>query len=87
MWSTLPLTLYNLANPDSKDVIPTNTKDFLNPFFGGPRSYSGASLKDVLTYSRVQLAQIFGNRFVFIGESGTAIHDDAPSPVTGEKMD
>jgi CHASE2 domain-containing sensor protein len=37
--------------------------------------------------SDVNLIQSFNRKYIFIGESGTAIHDTFESPVTGENMD
>lgn len=37
--------------------------------------------------SRVDLMTNFAGKYVFIGESGTAIHDTVVSPVTGTSMD
>ena len=45
------------------------------------------SFSDVLSMSRVELIHHFANKYVFIGESGTLIHDSLISPVTGTRMD
>lgn len=37
--------------------------------------------------SRVDLIKNFAGKYVFIGESGTAIHDSIVSPVTGTQID
>ena len=59
----------------------------MNPFFGPPESYPSISFSDVLGMSRVQAIATFRNKYVFVGESGTAIHDAFVSPVTGTMMD
>lgn len=59
----------------------------MNPFFGPPGSYPSISFADVLNMSRVQAIATFRNKYVLVGESGTAIHDAFVSPVTGTMMD
>jgi CHASE2 domain-containing sensor protein len=83
-FDTLPLAL---ARVTGVSVPQKSETTWLNPFFGPPGTYPRVSLIDVLSMSRVQLIQNFRDRYVFIGESGTAIHDAFVSPVTGTMMD
>ena len=45
------------------------------------------SLSDVIGMSKVDLISNFAGKYVFIGESGTIIHDQIVSPVDGRMMD
>ena len=42
---------------------------------------------DVLAMSRLDFIKNFSGKYVFVGESGTAIHDSIISPVSGTNMD
>jgi adenylate cyclase len=83
---TLPLAL---LRTQAGHHLPKLIHDqvILNPYFGVPNSYPAFSLTDVLSMSKLDILQNFGNKYVLIGESGTAIHDSIISPVTGTPMD
>lgn len=59
----------------------------LNPYFGPPGSYPSMSFIDALEMGRASTIQTFSWKYVFIGESGAAIHDSFTSPVSGTSMD
>lgn len=44
------------------------------------------SLVDVLGMDEARLRETFSGKYVFIGENGTLIHDERPSPVTDTAM-
>jgi class 3 adenylate cyclase/CHASE2 domain-containing sensor protein len=56
-----------------------------NPYFWW--NHESNSFVEVLSMSRVDLIKNFAGKYVFIGESGTAIHDSIVSPVTGTQID
>jgi len=56
-----------------------------NPYFWW--NHESNSFVDVLSMSRVNLIKNFSWKYVFIGESGTAIHDAIISPVSGMSID
>ncbi len=64
-----------------------NPTKVLNPYVGPPHSYPTASLSQVLQMTRVELINRYSGKYIFIGESGTLIHDSIVSPVTGTQMD
>jgi adenylate cyclase len=88
MIRTLPLALYEKGNPPI--YLPSRLSTFgstiINPYFGPQWSYSSISLSEVLKMNKIELVKNFGWKYVFIGESGTLIHDTIPSPVTGDDM-
>jgi class 3 adenylate cyclase/CHASE2 domain-containing sensor protein len=55
-----------------------------NPYFWW--NHESNSFVEVLSMSRVDLIKNFAGKYVFIGESWTAIHDSIMSPVTGIQM-
>lgn len=65
----------------------------MNPFFSWPDSRTGIggyqriSFVDALDMGKVSAIKTFQNKYVFIWESGTAIHDSVESPMTGWPMD
>lgn len=82
---TLPLALYKKTNTYT-GMIETNIS-FLSPFFGKPGSYDMISLSDVIRANKLDLIANFAGKYIFIGESGTLIHDQFVSPVSGTMMD
>jgi class 3 adenylate cyclase/CHASE2 domain-containing sensor protein len=86
----LSLTLAHLTNSGNTTVqklYQNREKLILTPFFGPPGVYARVSLKDVIGMSRATLYATFHGKYIFIGESGTLIHDSFESPVTGTLMD
>jgi len=68
------------------DAAPFRT--ILQPYFGAENeSYPSISLIDVLRMNKVERKTNFAGKYVLIGESGTIIHDEHLSPVTGHKID
>jgi len=86
---TLPIAVYLRSGGKREDIqnLDLSNNRILNPYFWITRwAYNIYSLKDVLEMSDVNLIQSFNRKYIFIGESGTAIHDTFESPVTGENM-
>jgi class 3 adenylate cyclase len=90
---TLPLALYKATWGDTKWLFPWmwEKKLVLQPFFwwdsrgNPPRPYKTYSLSEVLSLPPI-LKSLKG-KYIFIGESGTLIHDSFISPVTRRLMD
>lgn len=83
---TLALALYT-STQDAATKHFTPGQMYLTPFFGGPNSYASIDFTDILTMPLGALIQNFSGKYVFIGESGTMIHDAHISPVSGTSMD
>ncbi len=83
---TLPLAL---ARTQSGYQFPKSVRGntILNTYFGTPNSYPAISLTDVLAMTKLDFIKNFAGKYVFVGESGTAIHDAIISPVSGTNMD
>lgn len=81
---TLPVALYLRAGGTLADLgIDPTVRRAINPYFGQTRgSYHYYSLKDVMAMSRVNLIQTFKDKYIFVGESGTSIHDSYESPAS-----
>lgn len=82
---TLPLSLYKKTN--TYTGVTENNISHLSPFFGKPGSYGAVSLSDVISANKLDLIANFAGKYIFIGESGTLIHDQFVSPVSGMMMD
>ena len=83
---TLSLALYKT----NIDIHPTpfiKGESVLTPFFWPAGTYPSISLSEVLAMPKVQKVSNFAGKYVFIGESGTIIHDQFISPVSGTFMD
>jgi CHASE2 domain len=86
----LSLTLAHLTNSGNtliQSLYQNREKLILTPYFGAPGVYARVSLKDVINMSKAALYGNFHGKYIFIGESGTLIHDRFESPVTGTLMD
>jgi class 3 adenylate cyclase/CHASE2 domain-containing sensor protein len=83
---TLPIALQIATENMSRSTIEFQRFSSLNPYFGPPGSYPSISLSDALTMD-IALMKSFSGKYVFVGESGTAIHDSITSPVTNTQMD
>lgn len=84
--ATLPLALFSLQNSDYREQFQKDAL-FLTPFFGWVKTYKEISFIEALDLSNSEFENIFRGKYVFIGESGTMIHDSHISPLTGELMD
>lgn len=83
---TLPLVLMNQIHTGTQMSLSSD-RTILNPFFWPPNTYPSISFVDLLEASHNDLSNTFYGKYVFIGESWTAIHDAIVSPVTGTMMD
>jgi class 3 adenylate cyclase/CHASE2 domain-containing sensor protein len=83
---TLALALYR-SRIDTEPIPFGENIEILTPFFWWPQSYPSISFASVLEMSKVELAANFWGKYIFIGESGTLIHDAIRSPVTDTLMD
>ncbi len=83
---TLSLALYK-TSIDIRPVPFIKNERYLVPFFGWPGVYPSISLSEVLKMPKIQRVSNFAGKYIFIGESGTMIHDQFVSPVTGSAMD
>ncbi len=80
-------TIHTLASVLSGYTGSYDREVLLTPFFGIPGIYPSISLSDFLSLSKIDLIKNLAGKYVFIGESGTLIHDAYTSPVTGTMMD
>jgi class 3 adenylate cyclase/CHASE2 domain-containing sensor protein len=87
----LSLKLYEQNNfesgaQDTSHDILTDKNTFI-PYFWPPNTYKSISLSAFLSLSKIDLVSNLSNKYVFIGESGTLIHDAHISPVSATLMD
>lgn len=84
---SLAIALRKLKDPSviRKEVFRHPT--ILSPYLGPPWSYRKYSFADVLEMSDKDIQSNFGGKYVFVGESGTLIHDSFTSPVSGTMVD
>lgn len=80
-------TIHTLASVLSGYTGSYDRETILTPFFGIPGVYPSISLSDFFSLSKIDLIKNLAGKYVFIGESGTLIHDAYTSPVTGTMMD
>jgi len=85
MIDTLPLALYRISGGVYTGTLSPD-RYYMNPFFGNPNTYPSISFSDVLGMSKVDLVRNFADKYVFIGENGTLIHDEVVSPVSDTMM-
>jgi adenylate cyclase len=83
---TLPIALAR-TQPGYQPPKSLRGQHVLNTYLGVPNSYPVTSFTDVLAMSKLDLITTFSGKYVFVGESGTAIHDSIISPVSGTAMD
>ncbi len=83
---TLPLALFSLWNPGYADRFQ-NDEVYLASFFWWAHTYPEFSFVNALDASSADFESMFRGKYVFIGESGTLIHDSETSPVSWDLMD
>ncbi|MBP9779913.1 adenylate/guanylate cyclase domain-containing protein [Candidatus Gracilibacteria bacterium] len=85
-YKSIQSSLLEILNPnkyssENREILT------LQPYFGVPnKSYVSFSLSDVLVGGEKH-RDAYRGKYVFIGESGTRLHDYKISPVTNGKMD
>lgn len=79
--------IFTIASVLSGYTGSYDRESILTPFFGIPGVYPSISLSDFLSLSKIDLIKNLAGKYIFIGESGTLIHDAYESPVTGTMMD
>lgn len=84
---TLPLALHELDSTSKVSYFYQRKSAQIHPFFWPAGSYISFSLIEILNDTENSLAKNFKNKYVFIWESGTEIHDSVTSPVDGKSMD
>jgi class 3 adenylate cyclase/CHASE2 domain-containing sensor protein len=85
---TLPLAVYlNSQTWKTLHTLLEKQKLILNPYFWPAWIYPSLSFIDAVDMGRLSTIQTFKGKYVFIWESGTAIHDAIDSPVNGKSMD
>jgi class 3 adenylate cyclase len=85
---SLSTELAKIDNPKILMRKEFRASSILNPYFWPPKSYKSISLIDVMNMTdSAELEKLFLWKYIFIGESGTLIHDSLTSPVTGTLMD
>lgn len=78
-WKNLSAKLFSWSLSDEENPLIT--------YFGPPWSYGSISFVDTLSLSKLDLVRNFAWKYIFIGESGTLIHDQFISPVSATMMD